>query len=271
MFREAPVAYVVAADDRWIRACYEQVYDTFASRVNEPGRSLGSLFLEKTFQLSLVVPHMLPEDRERYWDRLIETAQSRDDEPNKERRLEDELRKAQPEFRHLKSDTRITEKLGQLQDTDPITKRAHRIAAAIQLGTSEVEKSTEHALRPFAPLLEPNPRSMKRLLNAFTIRRSVDVLAGRSIDRDKLALCTILALRWPLFMEYLVEHPEKVEYIEDVDMLDRLHPQIPEDLRALFQDEEVQAVYTFRGKLDAKAIRAWGGRPTRNSSNETLP
>jgi hypothetical protein len=72
-------------------------------------------------------------------------------------------------------------------------------------------------------------------------------------------------------MEYLVEHPEKVEYIEDVDMLDRLHPQIPEDLRALFQDEEVQAVYTFRGKLDAKAIRAWGGRPTRNSSNETLP
>jgi hypothetical protein len=271
MFREAPVAYVVAADDRWIRACYEQAYDTFASRVNEPGRSLGSLFLEKTFQLSLVVPHMLPEDQERYWDRLIETAQSRDDEPNKEGELEDELRKAQPEFRSLKSDTRITEKLGQLQDTDPITKQAHRIAAAIQLGTSEVEASTEHALRPFAPLLEPNPRSMKRLLNAFTIRRSIDVLTERSIDRDKLALCTILALRWPLFMEYLVEHPEMVEYIEDVDMLDRLHPHIPEDLRALFQDEEIQAVFKFRGKLDADAIRAWGGRRTRNSSNEALP
>jgi KAP family P-loop domain len=272
MFREAPVAYVVAADDRWIRACYEQVYDTFASRVNEPERSLGSLFLEKTFQLSLVVPHMLPEDRERYWDRLIETAQSRDDEPNKERRLEDELRKAQRRYRPHKSATPIMEELRESPDTDdPIIEQAHRIAAAIQLGTPEVEASTEHALRPFAPLLEPNPRSMKRLLNAFTIRRSVDVLAGRSIDRDKLTLCTILALRWPLFMEYLVEHPEKVEYIEDVDMLDRLHPQIPEDLRALFQDEEVQAVFKFRGKLDAKAIRAWGGRPTRNSSNETLP
>jgi hypothetical protein len=72
-------------------------------------------------------------------------------------------------------------------------------------------------------------------------------------------------------MEYLVEHPEKVEYIEDVDMLDSQHPHIPEDLHPLFQDEEVQAVFKFRGKLDADAIRAWGGRRTRNSSNETLP
>ena len=72
-------------------------------------------------------------------------------------------------------------------------------------------------------------------------------------------------------MEYLVEHPEMVEYIEDVDSLNRLHPHFPEDLRALFHDEEVQAVFRFRGKLDADAIRASGGRRTRDSSNETLP
>jgi hypothetical protein len=202
---------------------------------------------------------------------LIETAQAKDDELNKERRLEDELREAQPEFRPLKSESQIMEKLQQRQDTNPIIEQAHRIAAAIQLGTSEVEENTEHALRPFAPLLEPNPRSMKRLLNAFTLRRSIDVLARRSIDRDKLALCTILAIRWPLLMDYLVEHPENVEYRGNADGLDMLDPAIGEELRELFQDDEVQAVFRFRGKLDADAIRAWGGRPTRYSSNEALP
>jgi KAP-like P-loop domain-containing protein len=274
LFREAPVAYVVAGDRRWIQACYEQTYDTFASRVHEPGRSLGYLFLEKTFQLSLVVPRMLHEDQERYWNRLIKTAQSRNDELNKEEaRLEEEVRRAQQRFQPLKAETPIMEEVRRIPDDDPITKQAHRIAAAIQIGTAEVEARTEHALRPFAPLLEPNPRSMKRLLNAYTIRKAIDILGtGDSIDRNQLALCTILELRWPLFTEYLVEHPEMVKYIG----ASWLPPHIPEDLRALFQDEEIKAVFEFRGGktrpyLDEDAIRACAGQRIRTSSDEALP
>jgi hypothetical protein len=56
LYRRAPVIYVVAADRHWINRSYHTRFAGFADDYREPGRSLGDLFLEKIFQISISIP-----------------------------------------------------------------------------------------------------------------------------------------------------------------------------------------------------------------------
>ena len=72
-----------------------------------------------------------------------------------------------------------------------------RRAAALQLGTKAVEVATRHALDDFAPLLEDNPRAMKKLVNMYGLQRDLQVIEGRNLAGDEselrqLALWTII-------------------------------------------------------------------------------
>ena len=100
--------------------------------------------------------------------------------------------------------------------------RVFREEAIVRLSDQDVEIYTEHLLKPFTPLLEPNPRSMKRLVNAYGIARAIDILkGGTTVERKKLALWSILSLTWPLLAQYLEHHPEKINYINkgnDIDV-----------------------------------------------------
>ena len=71
LYGEAPVTYVVAADSRWIRDCFEEEYKTFLDMPSEAGRPLGYHFLEKTFQLSADVPRLTDRLRRHYFERLL--------------------------------------------------------------------------------------------------------------------------------------------------------------------------------------------------------
>jgi hypothetical protein len=42
--------------------------------------------------------------------------------------------------------------------------------------------------RKFAPLLTPNPRSIKLFLNSYAILHAVRILEGVAVDTDTLAL-----------------------------------------------------------------------------------
>jgi hypothetical protein len=259
LFREAPVTYVVAADRRWICTSYERRYEGFTDQVTEPGRPLGHLFLEKTFQLSVSMPNMSSVDQADYWRRLLEIHRSMD-EKERESKLEKARDQVRQEFAELRTPEQIRTAVRHSPD-DPIRQQALRAEAAVRLGRSEVEEHTEHFLRPFARLLEPNPRAMIRLVNAFGVRRDVDVLRGGNIDTRQLALFTILDLRWPLLAEYLNEHPERVEYIGK----QVIPKDIPDSLQALFKGQEVREVIEaervegVETSLDSEAIRACMG------------
>ena len=58
LFRSTNVIFIISADKRWIYSSYEKVYDNFKSTINEPGRPLGSLFLDKIFQTSFSIPKL---------------------------------------------------------------------------------------------------------------------------------------------------------------------------------------------------------------------
>jgi hypothetical protein len=78
IFREAPVAFVVAADRHWLYDAYAQVYGDYVKTGVDPGRPLGHLFLEKSFQLSTSVPKISPDDQRLYWKRLLSPAEDGD-------------------------------------------------------------------------------------------------------------------------------------------------------------------------------------------------
>lgn len=258
LFRDVPVAYVVAADREWLANSYASEYVSFEGAFDEPGRPLGYLFLEKTFQMTIPIPVLSPDTRDGYWRRLIRP-ETLDDRAQ----LEGARKEAARIFGQLETEEEVRDELSRNPGTTPAEQRARVEAAAIQLATPKLERAAEHVLHPFRPLLEANPRAMKRLVNAYGVARGVELLSRHSLRWDKhaqhqTALWTILSLRWPRLAEYFATHPDAAALIgTDGSAL----PDVPTDLLPLFADADVEQVVLGRAEgieatLDPNSIRA---------------
>jgi len=235
LFREAPVVFVVAADRRWLNACYEEAYEKLEPRVREPGKPLGTLFLEKAFRFSTPMPGIPKQLKEYYWLYLLRVtaAQWKTDLAAARLKANDLLKNA-----HSESDVR------RLVATNPERsfpeERALREEAAVKLASPEFLERIEHTLKPYARLLEPNPRAMKLLVNGYSANRALAILSEVEIELHQLALWTILCSRWPQLADYLAEHP---------DMLEKIGQQggkvFPNDLEAL--QEEPSVIQVVKG------------------------
>jgi hypothetical protein len=254
LFRDEPVAFVVTADRHWLYDSYAQVYDKFAR--DDPGRPLGHLFLEKAFQLTTSLPRLSAEEREAYWERLLF-------EPSSDGAGEEELRRRiDGEFADTHSEPEVMRRLEEPSGSR-LEQRLRREAAVRRLAEPELLRRTEHTLSKFAGLLEPNPRAMKRLVNAYGIERAVQILEGHSREiaypREKLALWAIVKSRWPLFAEYLSDHPELVEGIDGKTLPPEVEAETDKPyLARLFREPEVARVVQGEGldgvALDAEAL-----------------
>ena len=238
LFHDPRVVYVVSADRRWLQVCFEQTYAEFASTVNEPGRRLGSLFLEKAFQLSVSVPVLSADLKQEYWDFLLEG-----DDRERNQRIAEVRARARQALLDASNEQEILTRQALVEGDGSLSPRlVHQLAreAAVErMADAQVERSTEYFLKAFAPLLEPNPRSMKRFVNAYAIYRDLAVLGGLNLvdveTRKRLALWTIVALRWPLLQEYLIALSAKPG----------LEP--PSDVVGLIRSQAVQNVFGGRG------------------------
>lgn len=240
LMRRSPVTYVVAADRKWICSSFEQRYEGFTKRIGEDGRPLGYLFLDKLFQVSAAIPQIPSDLRDSYWARLLSP------EPPDLRKQQAELKEAEKFAREqagrwttqedLQAVVRQAESSG-----DEVRLQAVRAACAKRISSPQAIRVSEHRLQPFAKYLEPNPRAMKRLVNAFAMHQATLILAGRDTPLGPLARWTILELRWPLLADFLAARPECVDSLRrrlpDGDL-----PQVPPALRNLFGDSLVQEV-----------------------------
>jgi GTPase SAR1 family protein len=245
-FRDEPVTFVVAADRDWLADSFAAEYGTFTSAGAEPARPLGYLFLEKTFQMSVGVPGLSPEVRSLFWDRLISSDVAATDRAGLERARRD----ARAMFKGASSEAEVLRRLTRAPGDTPEQRVARAEAAAVVLSTPDLERERERALKPFAQLLDPNPRAMKRLVNAYGIARSVEVLnfrnlSGSRIAQQRRALWTILNLRWPLLGAWFSVHPDDIRFVGSDQTPP---PTIRSELRSLFTDPEVVSV--VRGKAD---------------------
>jgi hypothetical protein len=199
--RRAPY-FVVAADGAWIRQSYEVRYHGFQEAVREPGRSLGYLFLDKIFQLTVAVPTISPGQQESYLKVLLKRDRAKDKAD-----IDDEA-EARGRIEASRSDSEVLEAL---KETTPEIRAEVAPAAVAKLSGPVVRHATEHALQKFAGLLEPNPRAMKRFLNTYDMARAVAVFEDRLVSMDPLALWTIVRLRWPELADHLRSHPDKID------------------------------------------------------------
>lgn len=263
LFIEEPVTYVVAADKRWLSDSYAKIYKDFVSRADEPGRPLGYMFLEKTFQLSLRVPHLSRTVRTDYWLGLLRrtgaASVAAGDAEGFWKALgrmvglgravtgpqdDDRARAAQAAdaaVKDARSEDEVTAKVRELEGDVSLEAEELRKAAVRKLKEPEIERRTAHTLEGFAELLEDNPRAMKRFLNTYGVERDLQIRKGRSIGtltRKRLALWTVMTLRWPLLTDLLARNPRAIAYLGN-----GADPkEVGEDVSALLDDPEVEAL-----------------------------
>ncbi|MGC2427422.1 MAG: hypothetical protein WA421_10325 [Nitrososphaeraceae archaeon] len=90
---------------------------------------------------------------------------------------------------------------------------------------------------------------MKRVVNAYTNARTTEILSGgMNMDFGKLALKTILSLRWPGLDEYLEKNQHMIEYIGDNNIKEEAKLEIPKDLITLFYNKQV--IDVVKGNAD---------------------
>ncbi len=248
-----PLIVLVAADGRWLRSSYDQSYGSFAAAVHEPGATVGSLFLEKLFQLTVPVPQLPDSLQASYLEALLAEHES-------------DSRTTQHEGADLSG------QIAQAPDSEvlAIFRRAsplERIAAAPTVMQRLVtdpaaQLRTRHALQRYAVLLDPTPRAMKRFVMAFGMLRAVRTAEGSAVADGPLALWTILLTRWPLLAEHLAQSPASVRYLGL--RATAMPSSVPAGLVPLFTDPPatLRAVIDHpSGPLDEHAIAECTGRP----------
>ncbi len=197
LFSHSRVFWIMAADRRWLTACFEEGFAKIQG-VAEPGRPLGRLFLAKAFQLEVSVPGMHPELKLQFLNEFLGGKLG-----SFAQRLQEAEGRAHREF----SAGGVTETLGRLVDDDAgaddvVEEMARRQAAIVHLAGQEPEEETEHYLSGFVGLMESNPRSIKRLTQAYGMNLAVVTLYDPTLvqddaQRDQLVRWTILGMRWP--------------------------------------------------------------------------
>ncbi|WP_019502251.1 P-loop NTPase fold protein [Pseudanabaena sp. PCC 6802] len=248
LFREAPIVYVVAADRHWLNACYVQEYDKLEPFIHEPGKSLGTLFLEKAFRFSTPIPGIPDEIRKQYWSYLLQLKTEEKDLNKARQKAKEEVSKISGEgdLQHLA--TRKDE------SKSFVEQQAIREEVAMRLAAPEVMERLEHTLKPYSSLLDPNPRAMKLLVNAYSANWAISLLSRIDVERHQLILWTILSERWPDLASFLEEHPKMVNRFRPGNSLDvdkdfeaLLSDRERETLKVLFSDKDVIDVVNAKG------------------------
>ena len=232
LYREAPVVFIVAADERWLNACYEHVYEKLSQRVSEPGKMLGSLFLEKAFRFSTPMPGIPKALREKFWRHILAMKGKDEDSDPQEMQM-----RAEEKVLRASSEQDLGALVNASQSLPFAEERAIREAAVVRLAANEVQERLEHTLAPYFDLLEPNPRSMKRFVNSFSANRALAILSEVDIDLHQLALWTVLSSRWPSWAEHLAKNPEMFEKLRKDD-----RSGLDADVTHMLEVEELQTV-----------------------------
>jgi hypothetical protein len=243
LFRDVPVTYVIAADRDWLADSYAAEYSGFVSAGGDAGRPVGYLFLEKTFQISTGLPRS-GEWLATYWNRLLQSSSVPDPEA---------LRKARADSSRAlegKSGKELRDEVIEHPGSTPAEVQARLESVAVEMVSERAQRQFKHTLAPFRDLLgrDPNPRAMKRLVNAYGIARGIEILHSLNLTVDhqneqETALWTILMLRWPKLAGHLGRYPEHLQYVGTTDP----PAAIPADLRPLFTDAEVVNVVRGEG------------------------
>ena len=145
------VLVVVAADGRWVRRSYDNAYASLAEAVDEPGATIGTLFLEKLFQMTVPVPRLPDELKDEYLSKLLADRSGGDRRHGADAAPERRLSR-RPATR-CSASSRMPVRAGSGRSEVAINK------LVVESGAQE---STQHALELVRQSSRPHARAMKR-------------------------------------------------------------------------------------------------------------
>lgn len=201
LFKNSRTLYVVSGDGAWLRHCFEIHYDKFSGIVKKPGHSLGNSFLEKIFQMSISVPVMSETSKLNYWNYLL----GKKGAASSDQKMEDQARMEMA----LARDEKEVDQLAQKYKNQPMEPYMRK-AAVEKLSEKAIQENIEHRLTKFASQVNANPRSMKRLINRYSLIRQSMILKGVSFNEvslDDLAHWIIFQSKYPVYGDRLKEDP----------------------------------------------------------------
>ena len=227
--------FVIAADGNWIRACYQEKHADLAAAVGRPGQSLGYLFLDKLFQLTVTVPSLSAASQGSFLQSLLaDTTDPTSSGGAKRSEVEQAIR----------ASTTQAEVQQVWRDADAQVREEVAPLAVAKLTEPAVEARTEHQLQKFAELLDRNPRRIKRFLNTYTAELVTSGLDQSFPDPDSLALWTIVRMRWPTIADRLAANPDHIASAKK-NATTALSAEDPE-LAAMLRRPEFIAVRDFK-------------------------
>lgn len=259
----SPVVFLVAADEAWLCGSFMEVYGSLKEAGGEPGRPFGLAFVDKVFDHSLhlpdlpVIPAIDP----------TECASAECDFGAMQQ--EHEIREAV----HTRELIRLAD---QALPDDPLHQL--RIRAVKRLG--EIEdllnerpcSDTSVDLAAVATHIDVAAELSGQLRTAYCSRRTAQLLAGHEIDSDtyaihRLALWTVLALKWPLLADHLITYPGDIECLRTGGPV----PERAQDLAAVFADPRAQQIVIgFPGQAELTSVEVRRFSVPRNRSAPCL-
>ena len=192
VYAKVPVLYVVAADRDWIVSAYGQVYKDFSADISRPGLPIGHLFVEKIFQLSVPLPNLGDEDRNKLLRVLLDLPAEKVTGDTDATAYLDRVKASGGDI--VENNQILAEAKATL--TPAASKQVARAAYAT-LTSKRGQKAVKHALSPYVKLMDPNPRSLKRLINDYTFRQGHLYLSQEEVEPKSLIHWSILSLRFP--------------------------------------------------------------------------
>jgi hypothetical protein len=251
VFGTLSIVFVVAGDGRWIARAFEKTYADNAPSPDRTalGRPLGSLFLEKIFQFSAVVPDMPQAIKARYWRELLNmsTASEVEDTAEDVRRIG-----------RLRTEEEVLAIVAEVDPSKaPAKAQALREAAMHRLAQPDlIEKPSQHVLEVFGAIVEANPRAMKRQVMAYGMARACDLASYRNTPQRALAAWSVVCMRWPTLADWLREEPGRIAN-GSAGPGEADEGQDGKVFRAVMRQPEVKELLS---ELDTKTFRALLGK-----------
>ncbi|MEO7768928.1 MAG: P-loop NTPase fold protein, partial [Ferruginibacter sp.] len=226
LMKGSNVVFIIAADKKWIHACYEVEYEKIKPYVGVEGKTIGPLFVEKMFQVSVALPSVASDIKKKLWYKMLGISEDIHLSPGTKASIENA------------SSVEAREKI--IEDTKGQSfEKSHAIRLEVlkTLAEKTTLKQTKHFLEPYNVLVDINPRDMKRLLNSYSVNKASSLLSHIDVPLHELILWTIIEMQWPVLAEYLLDHPSVIN-LSPEEQKSKTPPYIAD----LLQDEKVSNV-----------------------------
>lgn len=219
------IVFVLLGDRDWIEQAFSEVHKSMKGVDVGPEHELGGRFVEKAIQFSLVLPELSPNTRHGYVRHLLELEDMNEEAENAPSNTKDSLEsmKAQTEAILAEEDygkreaeaAKVRESpdfegLGKEQKDTVLREFSVRLSLRAAADRS-AQRATSHMIEALAPMLPPNPRQIKRIVNAISLMQEAARLGGfadpGTTEWQIMARWVVLMIEWPKSWYTLSRYP----------------------------------------------------------------